>query len=49
MLSNFFQLDQPFREFNETELVNFLKMSSDVRSVLYKPDAWPVSALRRLK
>ncbi len=41
MLSNFFQLNALFEEFDEVKLTNHFKTSRDLRSVLYKPDSWP--------
>jgi hypothetical protein len=49
MLSNFFQLNGQFRRFDEAELVSHFRESLDLRSVLYGPDNWPNSSLRRLK
>jgi hypothetical protein len=40
MLSELFNLNKPFEEFDEIKLAEHLKTSQDLRSVLYRPDKW---------
>src|SRR5436190_2876959 len=40
MLRDFFKLNPPFEEFDEQRLANHLRISRDLRSVLYRPDRW---------
>lgn len=40
MLSDFFHLGAPFKEFDEIKLASHFKTSRDLRSVLYRPDEW---------
>lgn len=48
MLADFFALDTPFEKFDEQQLASHLKISNDLRCVLYQPEAWPEN-IRRVK
>ncbi len=48
MLSDFFKLDTPFKEFDKKNLEEHFKVSKDLRSVLYRPDEFP-SSIKYLK
>jgi len=48
MLANFFELNEPFEEFDEQALVTHLLHGSDIRDVLYRPDEWPADKIHRI-
>lgn len=48
MLSGFFTLDPPFKQFDEVALVGHFQNSKDLHSVLYHPSNWP-NSLRKNK
>lgn len=49
MLTDLFKLDLPVVEFDEAELERHFQTSKDIRSVLFRPDDWPSSALSSIK
>lgn len=42
MLTDFFELDSPYEEFDDNKLVDHFRNSRDLRSVLYRPNEWPI-------